>query len=126
MEIIGKVKTVLTQQTFGGGFTKREVVITTEEQYPQHILIEFVQDKIALLSGLTEGEKVKISINLRGREWQAPDGTVKYFNSIQGWRLEKVGDAPVAGMQDVPPPSFEELGGRDLTPSDEEMDDLPF
>lgn len=124
MEVVGKVKAVLEQQTFGSGFTKREVVITTEEQYPQHLLIEFVQDKVGLLSSLSEGEKVKVSINLRGREWQAPDGTIKYFNSIQGWRLDKVGEE--APTQDAPPPSFEDLGGTDFTPSAEEMDDLPF
>ncbi|PVX49884.1 uncharacterized protein DUF3127 [Balneicella halophila] len=124
MEVTGKVKTVLEQQTFGSGFTKREVVVTTDEQYPQHLLIEFVQDKVALLSDLSVDDKVKISINLRGREWQAPDGTIKYFNSIQGWRLEKLGDSP-SGIQDTPPP-YEQFGGKDLAPPNEEMDDLPF
>lgn len=124
MEIQGKVKTVLAQQTFGSGFTKREVVITTEENYPQHLLVEFVQDKVALLAELKEGDAVKISINLRGREWQAPDGTIKYFNSIQGWRLDKLTDT--AAVQNVPSPSEEDFVGKDFTPSAEEMDDLPF
>ncbi|MBS9768782.1 MAG: DUF3127 domain-containing protein [Flavobacteriaceae bacterium] len=124
MEISGKVKVVLDQQTFGSGFTKREVVITTQEQYPQHLLVEFVQDKVGLLADLSVGEEVTIGINLRGREWQAPDGTTKYFNSIQGWKLDK--KSAQAIPNDVPPPTVEDFGGSDLTPSAEEMDDLPF
>lgn len=122
MEISGKVKAILEQQTFGSGFTKREVVVTTQEQYPQHLLVEFVQDKVALLSTLSVGDDVTIGINLRGREWQAPDGTIKYFNSIQGWRMDKAGEKP--SVESTPPPSFEDLDAN--TPSDEEMDDLPF
>lgn len=125
MEISGKVKAVLDQQTFGSGFTKREVVVTTQEQYPQHLLVEFVQDKVSLLSDLSEGDEVTIGINLRGREWQAPDGSIKYFNSIQGWRLDKKGMGQ--GAQSIaPPPSVEDLGGTDFTADAEEMDDLPF
>ena len=46
MEVIGKIKQIDETKTYGSnGFKKREVVITTEEQYPQHLLIEFIQDK---------------------------------------------------------------------------------
>ena len=46
MELSGKIKWIDETKTYGSnGFRKREVVITTEEQYPQHILIEFIQDK---------------------------------------------------------------------------------
>ncbi|MGB5229780.1 MAG: DUF3127 domain-containing protein, partial [Eudoraea sp.] len=69
MEIQGKIKMIDETKTFGNnGFRKREVVVTTEEQYPQHILVEFVQDKCDLLNKHKVGETVKISINLRGRE----------------------------------------------------------
>ena len=56
-------------KTYGNnGFRKREMVITTEEQYPQHIMIEFVQDKTDLLNNYNVGQDVKVSINVRGRE----------------------------------------------------------
>ncbi len=123
MEVEGIVKIVNDSQTFGSGFTKRELVITTEEQYPQHLLIEFVQDKVALLDSLAEGDKVKVGINLRGREWTAPDGVVKYFNSIQGWRIEKAtGAGAEASAEMPPPPAFE---GSDAAEEGQE-DDLPF
>lgn len=88
-------------RAFGAnGFRKREVVVTTDEQYPQHIMIEFTQDKCDLLNNYQVGEPVKISINLRGREWVTPQGETRYFNSIQGWRIEKGGEnAPQPGYQ---------------------------
>jgi hypothetical protein len=125
MEIEGKVKMVGETQTFGNnGFRKREVVVTTEEQYPQHILVEFVHDKVDLLNNFNVGQPVKISINLRGREWTNPQGEVKYFNSIQGWRIEAgQGEQPAQGMPPVPP-------AEAFAPADNlneaEHDDLPF
>ena len=83
MEVQGTVKLIDETKTFGtNGFRKRELVVTTEEQYPQHIMIEFVQDKCDLLNSFSPGQKVKVGINLRGREWQSPQGETKYFNSI--------------------------------------------
>ena len=90
MEVSGKIKWLDDTKTYGNnGFRKREVVITTEEQYPQHILVEFIQDKCDLLDAFQMGQNVKIGINLRGREWVNPQGETKYFNSIQGWRIEE-------------------------------------
>lgn len=102
MEVQGKLKMIGQTETFGSnGFQKREAVVTTEEQYPQHILIEFVQDKCALLDAYKVGQSVKVGINLRGREWVNPEGETKYFNSIQGWRIDAVGNQPA----NVPPPA---------------------
>jgi len=125
MEIQGKIKLVGETQTFGNnGFRKREVVITTEEQYPQHIMVEFVQDKTDLLNSYQVGQMVKISINLRGREWTNPQGEVKYFNSIQGWRIENL--QAEQGGGDIPPvPPVEAFQAADDL-NEEEHDDLPF
>ncbi len=90
MELQGTIKHIGETQTFASGFQKREMVILTDEQYPQPINIEFVSDKIVLLDNLMGGEKVKVGINIRGREWVSPQGNTQYFNSIIGWRLEKV------------------------------------
>ncbi|MBC8766482.1 DUF3127 domain-containing protein [Arenibacter sp. BSSL-BM3] len=125
MEIQGKIKMVGETQTFGSnGFRKREVVVTTEEQYPQHIMVEFVQDKCDLLNSFGAGQAVKISINLRGREWVNPQGETKYFNSIQGWRIESLQEeASAPGMPPVPPmDAFEPADDV----NDEDHDDLPF
>ncbi|MEO8774631.1 MAG: DUF3127 domain-containing protein [Gelidibacter sp.] len=124
MEVQGKIKMIGETQTFGGnGFRKREVVLTTEEQYPQHIMVEFVQDKTDLLNSYQVGQNVKVSINLRGREWVNPQGETKYFNSIQGWRIEGAQDAPSGGMPPVAPAQAFQPA-NDL--NEEDHDDLPF
>jgi Domain of unknown function (DUF3127) len=125
MELQGRIKLIGETQTFGtNGFRKREIVVTTEEQYPQHIMVEFVQDKTDLLNNYQIGQQVKISINLRGREWTNPQGEVKYFNSIQGWRIEALQqDASNGDIPPVPPmDAFEPAG--DL--NEDDHDDLPF
>jgi hypothetical protein len=124
MEIQGKIKMIDETKTYGNnGFRKREMVITTEEQYPQHILIEFVQDKTDLLNNYKEGQNVKVSINLRGREWVNPQGETKYFNSITGWRIENLSETASGDIPPMPPvEAFEPA--NDL--NEEDHDDLPF
>src|SRR6056300_1746910 len=113
MEVAGKIKWIDETKTYGtNGFRKREVVVTTEEQYPQHILVEFVQDKTDLLNNYKVGQQVKVNINLRGREWVNPQGETKYFNSVQGWRIEAIqSGASAENMPPVPPAdAFEPAG----------------
>jgi hypothetical protein len=125
MEVLGRVKLINPVQQVSASFKKRELVVTTEEQYPQHILIEFAQDKTDLLNNYNVGEQVKVSINLRGREWVNPQGETKYFNSIQGWRIEKVqAEAPSAPQ--MPPMPAADTFEPATNFKEEEHDDLPF
>jgi hypothetical protein len=124
MEVSGKIKMLGESKNVGSGsFLKRELVVTTDEQYPQHILVEFVQDKCDLLNNYQVGDAVKVSINLRGREWVDPQGVTKYFNAIQGWRVEKLGAAAPAPA--APMPSAETFAPAENF-KEEEHDDLPF
>ena len=126
MELQGTVKKIGETQTFASGFQKRELVLLTEEQYPQPIQIDFLSDKIDLLNNVSEGESVKVAINIRGREWTNPQGEVKYFNSINGWRLEKVSgentntEAPQPNTFQTPAPA------TSTDPFEDEQDSLPF
>ena len=118
MEVQGKIKVIGETATFGAsGFRKRECVVTTNDQYPQDLSLEFVQDKVDLLDKQKVGDSVTVSINLRGREWINPEGKAVYFNTIQGWRIEKleVTDAPPL----APVKGLETLAEKD-------DDDLPF
>lgn len=123
MEVLGRIKKIEPTKEFGAnGFRKRELVIATDEQYPQFILIEFTQDRCNLLDLVQEGQSVKVSFDLRGREWINPQGEAKYFNSLNGWKIElQQAVAPVATP--ATPATFEEV-----TPMEEEAgpDDLPF
>ena len=123
MNILGKVKLINETKEYGSnGFRKREIVLTTQEQYPQNILVEFIQDRTNLLDSFNVGDLVKIDINLRGREWTNDKGEIKYFNSIQGWRIEKVEDDFESQLP--PLPTKEDLNISES--SENEPDDLPF
>lgn len=125
MEIQGRIKVLGETKEFGSnGFRKREVVVTTEEQYPQHIMVEFIQDKTSLLDQYAVGQQVKISINLRGREWVSPQGETKYFNTIQGWRIEALqSESAPNEMPPIPPADAFEPA---TNVKEDDYDDLPF
>ena len=124
MELQGTVKKITDIQTFASGFQKREMVLVTEEQYPQPINIEFLQDKVDLVNQLNEGDKVKVAINIRGREWTSPQGEVKYFNSIVGWRVEKLGTADFSEPTQAVGSAVKPTDDKGVFEEDE--DDLPF
>lgn len=129
MEVTGKIRVINAEHVVSASFKKRELVVTTESQYPQHIIIDFTQDKCDLLNGYNVGEDVKVSINLGGRIWVNPQGEEKYFNSISGWRIER--DAP---RQFSPPAAngsataqYDAKNNPKQVASDEEdIQDLPF
>jgi len=107
--VIGKIKVISETKNVSASFKKRELVVTTDEQYPQMIMIEFAQDKCDLLNSYKVGDSVDVSVNLRGREWINPQGEAKYFNQIQGWRIQKADGAP--NIAEAP---VEEVGNDSL------------
>ena len=126
MEVTGKIKMIdQTKEVGSGGFKKRDIVVTTDEQYPQHILVQFVQDKCDLLNSFQVGEQVKIDINLRGREWTNPQGEIVQFNTIQGWRIGKLAAEATTAPQMPPMPAAEAFAPA-TNVNEEEADDLPF
>lgn len=122
MNISGIIKLINETKEYGSnGFKKRELVVTTQEQYPQNILVEFIQDRCEILDSFNVGEFVKIDINLRGREWVNKDGETKYFNSIQGWRIEKTQNQIEGNLPPIPDDIY-------INKADDssDTDDLPF
>ena len=100
MEIQGRIKVIFAPETVGqNGFQKRDLVITTEEQYPNDIIIQFTHSKCALLDTLRVGQRVKVHFYLQGREWTSPQGEVKYFNTVLGWKIELIQTTNVAQQQ---------------------------
>ena len=100
MEIQGRIKQIFAPETVGqNGFQKRDLVITTDGQYPQDIIIQFAQGNCALLDNLQVGQIVKVHFNLQGREWTNPQGEVKYFNTVVGWKIELIQTTNVAQQQ---------------------------
>ena len=125
MEVQGSIKVIGEVQEISATFKKRELVVSTDEQYPQTLSIEFIQDKTDLLNKFEIGQNVKVGINLRGREWENPQTKeIKYFNSIQGWRIELLENSN--SDDDLPP--LDNLSPFETASetNDEDLDDLPF
>ena len=103
MEIQGRIKVIFATESVGqNGFQKRDLVITTDGQYPQDIIIQFAQGNCALLDNLQIGQIVKIHFNLQGREWTSPQGEVKYFNTVVGWKIELIQTTNIAQQYQQP------------------------
>jgi hypothetical protein len=107
-------------------FSKREFVVTDSSNgnYPQDILFQSTQDKCAILDSFQLNDHVDVSFNIRGREWTSPQGEIKYFTSLEAWRIERASNAPSSpAPEDFGIPSS---GGSPLETSNDESDDLPF
>ena len=96
----GKVKAVGQTTQVSDKFSKREFVVTDEsEKYPQDIMLQLTQDKCSLLDSVQVNQEVEVSFNLRGREWVSPQGEVKYFNTLEAWRIDLIGAPVVNAVQ---------------------------
>ena len=99
-DLTGTIKLVSDIQEFSSGFTKREFVVTTDEdRYPQDIKLEFVKDKCSMLDGMQVGQKVKVGFDLRGNEYND-----KFYVNLNAWRIEAdVGGQSAPAETDGPP-----------------------
>jgi hypothetical protein len=130
IEATGKLHTIFETKQVSERFSKREFVVEMADnpKYPQMVLFQLTGDRCAQLDGFSVGDQIAIEFSLRGREWKSPSGEVKYFNSLDCWKVEPArGHASRGrrgGMQDdVPPP-------RDFEPRPSDLgqgnDDIPF
>lgn len=123
-QITGTLKVKGNEQAVSEKFRKREFVITdNSSQYPQHISMQLTQDRCPIINDINVGEEITVAFNLRGREWTSPQGEVKYFNSLEAWKIDRKQNASAsaapAASENVPHPSVEDLPV-------ESKDDLPF
>lgn len=122
MDITGILKLKTEAQQVSDKFRKREFVLTdNSSQYPQHISFQLTQDKCSLLDQYKVGDEIKVHFNLRGREWTSPKGEVKYFNTLEAWRIEGgTGAATTSSSSN----SMNDVAATFTAASQE--DDLPF
>lgn len=124
MIVEGKITEKFDTQTIKETFKKREFVLEYAEnpQYPEFIKFELIQSNCEQLDSINAGDEVAVNFNLKGRKWTDPKGEVKYFTSLQAWRVDKKSaTAPPAG-EDAPPPPSQEWMKEDFSKDD----DLPF
>ena len=133
LQITGVIKVKFNEQKVSDSFKKREFVITeNSSQYPQHIIFQLTQDKCSLIDNFNAGDTVKVSFNLRGREWTNPQGEVKYFNSLDAWRIENA-DSNQNTAQSAPQSNNYQAPAQNTPPVisssvnlNSQEDDLPF
>lgn len=126
MNVQGKILEISDTQKISDRFQKREFVIEYADnpQYPEYVQFEVVQDKCGMLDSYNVGDEVEVYFNLKGRKWTNPQGQVKYFNSLQAWKLENAGQS----QGNTPPP----MDSGDLSNMEEpgwiseDENDLPF
>ncbi len=132
IETTGKLHTIFETKQVSERFTKREFVIemTDNPKYPQVVLFQLTGDRCAQLDQLAVGDEVRIDFSLRGREWRNPQGEVKYFNSLDVWKVEPLRASASSGNRrgggrsadprdmDAPP--------RNDEPRPGDVDDIPF
>ena len=124
MNIKGKILELNDTVQVTDTFKKREFVVEYADnpQYPEFVKFELIQDKCDLIDGQTVGQEVDVHFNLRGRKWTDPKGEVKYFNSLQAWRIDPASAA-------APPPPTDDSASQEpawLNADDKSDDDLPF
>lgn len=126
MNITAKILEIYDTQQISDTFKKREFVVEYAEnpQYPEYIKFEAIQANCDQLDAVNVGEQVNIQFNLKGRRWTDPQGSVKYFNSLQAWRVESQGASTPPPTQQENPSSTE--GSDMMGQSFSEDDDLPF
>ena len=121
--ISGIVKVKNDTQQISDKFKKREFVVTDASgNYPQDILFQLTQDRTGLLDDINENDVVNVTFNIRGREWTSPKGEVKYFNSLDVWKVEKSQGGGSPTPPDIEPASSDSAE----TLVEEGDDDLPF
>jgi len=119
MEITGTIKLIEETQTFDSGFTKRGFVVTTDDDYPQDLYMEFVKDKVSILDEYSAGNNVTVDINLRGREYNG-----KYYVNITAWKIKNMGEVTVVKKKDKEAEANYSDNKQRL--AQEQQDDLPF
>jgi hypothetical protein len=136
MEATGRLHTIFETKQVSERFSKREFVVEMMDnpKYPQTVLFQLTGDRCSQLDGMNVGDQISIEFSLRGREWKSPSGDVKYFNSLDVWRVEPAragagrGRQPSRGPDDgrefSPPRDYEprpsDMGGRSRD------EDIPF
>lgn len=88
MNVKGVIKDVLPIQSIHTKkqtiIRKREILIETEERYPQSLLFEVLNDDVEHVC-LVHGMRVTVELNFRAVKYND-----KYFNNFRAWKIEKI------------------------------------
>jgi hypothetical protein len=125
MKIQGKIHATFDAAQVTDRFRKREFVLEleSESRYPQYVMFQLTGDRCDVLEGFDKGHEVAVEFSLRGREWTSPKGETRFFNSLEVWSIDRVGDAPDAAVAGE---SVSARGTGEDPPPPSDDDDIPF
>ena len=126
MEISGKLKQILAEETFASGFNKRSFIISIEDRYPYDICFDLLKDKVSMIDTYQVGENVRVYFDVKSREYNG-----KWFTGCTAWKIDRaeaggVTNSANTGFQAGPPPISAADIDRMSGPAEEDKDDLPF
>jgi hypothetical protein len=126
-QMTGVIKFIGDTAQVSEKFKKREFVVTElsdkDSKYDQHIAFQLTQDKCDLINAFGVGQTVKVSFNLRGREWVSPQGETKYFNTLEAWRVEA---DVISAPQDLGTYVLTSVPSEPAASAPADDEDLPF
>ena len=123
-EVEGKLHRIFQTEQKSTSFSAREFVLEIPDgNYPQLVKFQAVQERCSLLDTFGEGDHVKVSFDLRGREWNG-----KYLTNLNAWRIERAGEGaehtPTRQTENFPADPFPNF--NDAPPTGGNFEDLPF
>jgi len=102
-EMVGTVKVIFDPMTFQSGFTKREFVLTLEDDYPQDIKFSCFKDRCGILDRVAAGERVKVAFRIRGKEYKE-----RYYVDLDAFKIDKMdadgSSVSYEGVEQLSPP----------------------
>ena len=129
LELEGRISqkmAVQSGQSARGPWERQDFVLEYKDgNFPSSVCFTaWGQDKVAELARFQVGDEVKVSFNVRGREYNG-----KWYNDLRVWKINAAdgtpaaapaGEYPAPGMHDsIPAPGIEDMPSED-------SDDLPF
>lgn len=128
MEAKGKLYTVFETKQISDRFRKRDFVVELADnpRYPQFVLFQATGDRCSQLDEFQDGDEVRVEFSLRGREWRSPSGEVKYFNTLDVWKVERVGTSRSEPQRRSPTHAPASTAAPDARPPLGPDDDIPF
>ena len=84
LKLEGKIEKIGQEEQIKN-LTKRSMLLTTNDKYPQTVQLDFINDKVKELSKFNDGDNVSVSFNVRGNEYKG-----KYYTNLQGWKISEM------------------------------------
>jgi hypothetical protein len=88
MKLRGELTVVYDTNQVTADFRRRNIIVQTNDRGNiEQISLELFQDHCNKVDNFGIGDAVVVDFELKGRKWTDKDGVVKYFNTLQAWKI---------------------------------------